>query len=136
MRLHYFYIFFIAICVTISEYLIYILFNNIGISNNIYVEKIFYLLGMILPILFMITMLYGQKHASFINSWIYKISTLWFGMIFYIFTVILIITILTFLNSLFILGLPIILITKIQVFRYSYIQTLLTIIFMLHYITL
>lgn len=90
-----------------SDYLIYLSFHSLEIFNNLYIERILLLMGMIFPFLYIISMIYRQKHFSTLNSWVYTVGALWFAIIFYLFVVAIIISILVLINNFFGYNLPI-----------------------------
>lgn len=90
-----------------SDYLIYISFHSLEIFSNLHLEKTLLLMGMIFPFIYIISMIYRQKHFSKLNSWVYTAGALWFGIIFYLFVVAFIISILILINNFFGFNLPI-----------------------------
>ena len=108
MRLRYFLIFIISFFVMVaSEYLIYLSFHSLEIFNSLYLERALLLVGMIFPFIFITSMIYRQKHFSALNSWVYTVGALWFGIIFYLFVVAFIISILVLINNYLGFNLPI-----------------------------
>jgi hypothetical protein len=86
MKMHYISIFIISLFIIIvGEYLFYLSFNSLEILRYLKIEKIFFSLGIIVPIIFTATVIYSQKHFSKLNSWLYTVSALWIGVIFYLF---------------------------------------------------
>ncbi|NVN96770.1 metallophosphoesterase [Candidatus Nomurabacteria bacterium] len=63
-------------------------------------------LGIILPVIFMGAMLYGSKHFSSINSYLYMIGGIWFGLLAYILAISVLLAILILVNSHYGLALP------------------------------
>ena len=108
MRLRYFFICIISSCVmAMSQYLIYLSFHTLGIFNDLYIEKILLLAGMVFPVVFMLAIFYRQNHFSILNSCIYTAGALWFGIVFYLFVVAFLVAILILIDQYLNLILPI-----------------------------
>lgn len=95
------------IIIFVSEYIAYASLNHAGIIKSTELEIILMIMGIIFPLLFVGSMLYGYKHYSLLNSWINTISGIWLGVMFYIFISSLIVFVLIMLNSYFDLNIPI-----------------------------
>jgi len=96
-------VFIIGIC----EYSSYSLFNKIGVLENPNIKMMFVVLGIVLPIIFIITVNYNKRHFSKINSLLYTIGTIWFGAIFYVAIISSIVYMLLIINQDYLLNLPI-----------------------------
>ena len=78
-------IFFVFVVVVITgEYLIYLFFQSLGISESSPLRNIFLSLGFFLPTFFVGGMFYGAKHFSILNSWLYTIGAIWLGLLTYL----------------------------------------------------
>ncbi len=102
--------------ILVSEYVAYASFHQAGIIKSAQLEMFLMLIGIILPIIFIGSMVYGYKHYSLINSVLNTISSIWLGIVFYVFLASLIAFILIMLNNYSGLHLPIKLISNILVF--------------------
>lgn len=105
-------LFFIII---VSEYMTYASLHTAGIIKSTRIEIILMSLGIIFPIIFIISMIYSYKHYSLFNSWLNSISSVWLGVVFYIFIASLIVFILIMLNYYFNLQIPIKIISNILI---------------------
>jgi len=105
-------LFFIII---ISEYVTYASLHTAGILKSTRVEFVLMSLGIIFPIVFIISMIYSYKHYSLFNSWLNSISSIWLGVVFYIFIASLVVFILIMLNYYFNLKIPIEIISGILI---------------------
>lgn len=103
------------IVVLLSEYITYISLHTAGIIKSARIEIILISLGVIFPLMFIISMLYSYKHYSIFNSWLNTISSVWLGIIIYIFIASVIISLLILSNYYFGLQLPIKLIANILI---------------------
>lgn len=98
-----------------SEYVAYASFHQAGIIKSAQLEIFLMLIGIILPIVFIGSMVYGYKHYSLINSWLNTISSIWLGVIFYIFIASLLVFLFIMLNNYSDLHFPIKLISSFLV---------------------
>jgi hypothetical protein len=105
-------LFFIVI---ISEYIAYTAFNNSGIIKSGRVDAILMILGVVFPLLFLISMMYSYRHYTLFNSWVNSVSSVWLAGVSYIFLVALFVFILILTNNQLVLNLPIRLISNILV---------------------
>lgn len=88
MKMHYVSIFIISfLIIIVSEYLFYLPSINSEILKHPDIGRILLSICIILPIIFTLTVLYSQKHFSKLNSWLYTMSALWIGVIFYLFMI-------------------------------------------------
>ncbi|MFA6515114.1 MAG: metallophosphoesterase [Candidatus Paceibacterota bacterium] len=101
------------IIILVSEYVAYASLHYAGIIKSSKLEVLLMLLGVILPIIFIYSMLYSYKHYSLFNSWINSISSVWLGIILYVFIASLIVFLLIMLNLYFDLQIPIKIISNI-----------------------
>lgn len=97
-------LFFIII---VSEYIAYASLHHVELIKSTKLEMTLMVLGVILPVLFIISMIYGYKNYSSFNSAINTVSSIWLGLVFYIFISSLIIFILIMVNHYFGLNIPI-----------------------------
>ncbi len=109
--------------ILISEYVAYASFHQAGIIKSAQLELILMLAGIILPIIFIGSMVYGYKHYSLINSWLNTISSIWLGLVFYIFMASLLVFIFIMLNNYYGLHLPIKLISNSLVLIVLFLMT-------------
>lgn len=108
MYTRYIFIFIIfSAVIALSKYVIFASFRSAGILKYLYVEKILLMLAIIMPLAFIFSMIYGNKHFSLLNSWLYIASAVWFSILVYIFFAAVVIILLIFFNSYFNLNLPI-----------------------------
>ena len=107
------FILFLIICV--SEYMTYASLHTAGLIKSTHIEVILMSMGVIFPIIFISTMVYGYKHYSELNSWLNTISAVWLGIVFYIFIASLVVFILILVNSYWNLYIPIKLISSILI---------------------
>lgn len=98
--------------ILISEYVAYASFHQAGIIKSTQLEILLMSIGIILPIIFMGSMVYGYKNYSLINSILNTISSIWLGIIFYIFAASLLVFLSIMLNNYYDLHLPIKLISN------------------------
>lgn len=91
----------------ISEYTIYSSLYSAGVIYGNNFKKIFIFLGISLPVLFAITMIYSYKNYSLVNSIINSIGATWIGFLLYFFAAAILIFILVMLNNYFNFHLPI-----------------------------
>lgn len=103
------------IVILVSEYVAYASFHQAGIIKSAQLELFLMLIGVILPIIFIGSMIYGYKHYSAINSWLNTFSSIWLGIVFYIFLASLLAFIFIMLNNYLNLHLQIKLISNILV---------------------
>lgn len=116
MYLRYIFISIVLLFITISgEYLLYITFHTLGAFKYQYVKNIILTLGILLPTMFIVGMLYGGKHFSLINTWIYTVSSIWLVVFTYLLIGVAIIFLLTLFNNSFGLNIPIRLISFILI---------------------
>lgn len=101
--------------VLLSEYITYISLHTAGILKSTQVEIILMSLGVILPAIFITSMLYSYKHYSLFNSWVNSISSVWLGIVLYIFIAGVVISLLIMFNYYFNLQIPIRLTSSILV---------------------
>lgn len=101
--------------VLVSEYTTYTSLHTAGIIKSTRIEIILISFGVIFPLIFIISMLYSYKHYSIFNSWLNTISSIWLGIISYIFIASLIIFMLIMLNYYFDLKIPIKIISNILI---------------------
>lgn len=114
MYLRYIFISILLLFVTIfGEYLLFITFQTLGAFKYPYVKNIVLTLGVLLPTMFVGAMLYGGKHFSLINTWIYAMGGLWLAIFTYLLMGVITILLLVFINNSFNLNLPIKLISFI-----------------------
>jgi len=102
-----------SIVAAIGEYIIYLSFHSAGIIKHLYTERILLGFGILLPLMFIVSMIYGEKHFSLLNSWLYTSGVVWLGMLLYVFIAAFIVSIFIFINSVYGLNLPIRLISII-----------------------
>ncbi len=76
--------FILFITIGLSEYIAYASIHHIEIIKSTGVERTLMILGVILPLAFIISMIYGYKHYSTFNSWINTASSVWIGLVIYI----------------------------------------------------
>jgi predicted MPP superfamily phosphohydrolase len=103
----------LLIVVAIGEYTAYASFHYAEIIKSARLEIALIILGITLPIIFIISMLYSYKHYSVINSWLNIISSIWIGFIIYSLIASLIIFLLIILSSYFNFQIPIKIISSI-----------------------
>lgn len=103
------------VIVVMSEYTAYASFHYVKIIKSTGLEKILLVLSLILPIVFIVSMIYGYKHYSIINSFINTISSVWIGFVIYALIASLIVFILIMLNTHLNLQIPVNLISKILI---------------------
>jgi hypothetical protein len=101
------------IIVLLSEYLTYASLHTAGILKSSKIEVFIMVIGILLPLAFIVSMLYSYKHYSVFNSWVNSISSVWLGLVFYIFIASLVVFILIMLNYYFNLQIPIKIISSI-----------------------
>lgn len=82
-----------------SEYLTYASLHTAGLIKSTRVEVIFMSLGVIFPLIFIITMIRSYKHFSELNAWLNTVSAIWLGVVFYIFIASLVVFVLIMINS-------------------------------------
>ena len=108
MYTRYIFIFIIlSAVIALSEYVIFASFKSAGILKYLYVEKILLVLAIILPLAFIFSMIYGSKHFTLLNSWLYTAGAIWFSILVYMFFAGVVIALLIFFNSYFDFNLPI-----------------------------
>ncbi len=90
-----------------GEYFVYLSFHNIGLFKNSYIRNATINLGIILPIIFIGATLYGAKHFSLLNSYLYTISSIWLGLLTYIVITTFFVSILILINNYFGFNIPI-----------------------------
>lgn len=98
-----------------SEYVAYASLHHVEIIKSPRIEIILMTLGVILPIILIGSMLYGYKHYSIINSFINNVSSVWLGLMIYIFMVSLIVFILIMMNSFWNFNIPIKIIANVLI---------------------
>lgn len=101
--------------VLLSEYVTYISLHTAGIISSARVETILMSLGIIFPLIFIITMAYSYKHYSVFNSWLNTVSSIWLGILLYVFIASVIIALLVLINYYFGLMIPIKIISGILI---------------------
>ncbi len=107
---------FILIIIFTSGGLVYISTLYLGLSKYLYIKNVLTTMGVILPIMFMGALLYGIKHFSLINSYIYTIGATWLGILNYLLLATFIISILFLTKNYFNLSIPVILVSWILIF--------------------
>jgi len=103
------YLFFFIIfplVIFVGEYLIFLLFNQLDLFKYLYVKNIFIVLGITLPLFFIISMSYGVKHFSVINSWFYTIGGIGLSILNYLLIITFIVSLLLLISSQFNLNIP------------------------------
>ena len=95
------------IIILVSEYIAYASLHHAQIIESKNLEIVLMTLGIILPILFIISMFYSYKYYSVFNSWVNTVSSVWLGITLYIFIASLIVFILIMLNYYFNLQMPV-----------------------------
>jgi len=107
MQIRYLFFFILVpLIIFFGEYLIYMVFGHLGFFKNTYVRNIFITIGIIFPIMFLGVMVFGAKHFSTINSWIYTTGGVWLGLLAYLFITALIISLLILINTYLNLNIP------------------------------
>ncbi len=101
--------------ILVSEYLAYASLHHAEIINSKNLEVILMIIGIVLPIIFISSMIYGYKHYSLFNSWLNTISSVWLGLVLYIFIASLLVFVLIMLNYYFDLQIPINIISGILI---------------------
>lgn len=101
--------------ILVSEYATYASLHTAGIIKSARIEIILLPLGVILPLIFIVSMLYSYKHYSIFNSWLNTISSIWLGVVLYVFIASLIIFLLIMLNHYFDLQIPVKIISNILI---------------------
>lgn len=98
-----------------SEYLTYASLHTAGLIKSTKVEVILMSLGVIFPIIFIITMVHSYKHFSLLNAWLNTISAVWLGIVLYIFIASLVVFVLIMINSYIGFQIPLQLISSILI---------------------
>lgn len=93
--------------ILISEYLAYASLHSVGIIKSTKLEIFLMSLAVIFPLAFILSMIYSYKHYSAINSFINTVSSIWLGLVCYLFIASLIIIILIVINHFWGLQIPI-----------------------------
>lgn len=101
--------------VLLSEYVTYISLHTAGIISSARVEVILMSLGIIFPLIFIFSMLYSYKHYSVFNSWLNTISSIWLGILLYVFIASVIVALLILLNYYFGFMIPVKIISGILI---------------------
>lgn len=116
MYLRYIFISILLLFVTIfGEYLLFVTFQALGAFKYPYVKNIVLTLGVLLPTMFVGAMLYGGKHFSPINTWIYTMGGMWLVVFTYLLMGVMVMLSLILINNSFNLSLPIKLISFILI---------------------
>lgn len=116
MYLRYIFISILLLFITISgEYLLYVTFHTLGAFKYPYVKNIILILGVLLPTMFVGAMLYGGKHFSLINEWIYTVGGIWLVIFTYLLMGVATVLLLMLINNSFGFNLPIKLISFILI---------------------
>lgn len=87
------------IIILASEYIAYASLHQAEIIGSTRLESSLMILGIVVPILFIFSMLYSYKYYSLLSSWINTISSVWLGVILYLFMASLVVFILMMINS-------------------------------------
>lgn len=85
--------------ILVSEYLAYASLHSAGIIKSAKLEIFLMSLAVIFPLAFILTMIYSTKHYSAINSFINTVSSIWLGLMCYVFIASLLIFILIILKN-------------------------------------
>lgn len=116
MYLRYIFISILLLFITISgEYLLFVTFQSLGAFKYPYVKNIILILGVLLPTMFVGAMLYGGKHFSTINTWVYTTGGIWLVVFTYLLMGVTTILLLMLINNSFGFNLPIKLISFILI---------------------
>jgi uncharacterized protein len=105
----------LLLIILICEYVAYSLLHGVEIIKSAQLETILIVMGIILPVIFIGSMLYSNKHYSLFNSWLNTLSSVWLGIVLYIFIASLIISLLIILNYYLNLQIPIKIISYILI---------------------
>lgn len=102
--------------IIVSEYIAYASLHYAQIIKSAGLEISLMVLGVFLPVVFIISMLYGYKHYSLLNSWLNEISSIWIGIVIYILIASLIIFLLIMSNIYLGTNIPLKLVSLILMF--------------------
>ena len=92
-------IFIIFLIMIISEYIAYSSFHTAGIIRSEKLEITLMILGITVPLMFLISMVYAYRHYSLLNAIANTIGSVWISLVFFIFIISLIIFVLIMTNS-------------------------------------
>lgn len=90
-----------------SEYLIYLSLNNAGIIKSVHLEITLMILGVIFPVMFLVSAQFSYNRYSRISAWLNTVSSFWLVVVSYIFIISLLIFVLITTNNYFNLNIPI-----------------------------
>lgn len=96
-----------SVVIAIGESAIYQLFKQLGFFKINNIRNIYLSLSIVLPTMFIVGMVYGAKHFSLLNSWLYTAGAIWLGVLLYLFLATVIAAIIILINNYLGLNLPI-----------------------------
>lgn len=99
----------------VGEYIAYASFRYVGIIKSTHMKAFLMTIGIIMPTIFIGTMLYGYKHYTIINSWLNTISSVWLSYMMYVLMASLIVFVIIMLNYHFNFNIPVKLISYILI---------------------
>lgn len=108
-------VFVVFLIIISTEYLAYASFHTAGIIKSEGLEIMLMVIGIVIPLIFLISMMYGYKHYSTLNAFINTISSLWLSFVFFVFLSSLIVFLMIMLNHYFNIGIPIKIISNILI---------------------